>query len=496
MYFNSSMVRLKAMKPLITQLELYISIPVWCDWRQISNQRSASIARFQFQYGAIEGQRRGQQCDLLRQFQFQYGAIEGLLRVFLHGYFQPISIPVWCDWRQVISHSINTILWISIPVWCDWRGFWISCNILLNFISIPVWCDWRPENFAPAQSELHFNSSMVRLKEETDPAHDYRFYPFQFQYGAIEGTMPAVIGAYGDPFQFQYGAIEGAAALFAASVASNFNSSMVRLKVCLDLSLLSLNTHFNSSMVRLKEREELPPREVEHDFNSSMVRLKDCRGTDWLIRSEISIPVWCDWRKSIVIVILACIYFNSSMVRLKVLARFCFHPIHQISIPVWCDWRCQLGVFLPELSIFQFQYGAIEGTSRSFPHYLRFYFNSSMVRLKVQHVGALPRTFIISIPVWCDWRFNLPCKSVPSQRISIPVWCDWRPYPSCSPRRISRISIPVWCDWRRKWITPDHHLPNISIPVWCDWRILFPSAPRVWSHISIPVWCDWRSSIS
>ena len=73
--------------------------------------------------------------------------------------------------------------------------------------------------------------------------------------------------------------------------------------------------------------------------------------------------------------------FNSSMVRLKAIP------------PVKPSF----------LFIFQFQYGAIKSHPPTTLHPLLMYFNSSMVRLKVNRFGIEEHNrFSISIPVWCD----------------------------------------------------------------------------------------------
>ena len=161
-------------------------------------------------------------------------------------------------------------------------------------------------------------------------------------------------------------------------------------------------------MVRLKDLcKRLYDCTVIH-FNSSMVRLKvfaSC--TDVYCSSAISIPVWCDWR-----------------LRWNTILSYSW----KISIPVWCDWRSPLS-FLATIRLlnfnssmvrlkewgsafnkskrhpFQFQYGAIEG---------------------IYHRCFWDTYYIISIPVWCDWRQKMIWLTTWLSTISIPVWCDWR----------------------------------------------------------------------
>ena len=51
---------------------------------------------------------------------------------------------------------------------------------------------------------------------------------------------------------------------------------------------------------------------------------------------------------------------------------------------------------------FQFQYGAIERLAERFTTYQLTDFNSSMVRLKAKDFCQPPAGTFISIPVWCD----------------------------------------------------------------------------------------------
>ena len=75
--FNSSMVRLKEQDRFaVFVVSDVISIPVWCDWRPVVVGVYGICNRFQFQYGAIEG---------------NMNDVDDLLML--------ISIPVWCDWR-------------------------------------------------------------------------------------------------------------------------------------------------------------------------------------------------------------------------------------------------------------------------------------------------------------------------------------------------------------------------------------------------------------
>ena len=164
--FNSSMVRLGEFAAMLIVRIVLISIPVWCDWefswftrREISNS-------FQFQYGAIGsrghcrivracndfnssmvrlgGNRPYSGFGRLATFQFQYGAIGSLywlrLGMITIKYFNSSMVRLGvCNYRNILH-----LLRISIPVWCDWE------NLLLK----------------KKLKKLYFNSSMVRLGAE------------------------------------------------------------------------------------------------------------------------------------------------------------------------------------------------------------------------------------------------------------------------------------------------------------------------------------------
>ena len=112
--------------------------------------------------------------------------------------------------------------------------------------------------------------------------------------------------------------------------------------------------------------------------------IEGCWRAGRLFRGRLSIPVWCDWRKEEAI---------------RYIKR------KPLSIPVWCDWRYLLLSVINIWSSFQFQYGAIEGTSVDTSTGSFSTFNSSMVRLKVRHNYDPVHVIPLSISVWCDWRY-------------------------------------------------------------------------------------------
>ncbi len=94
-------------------------------------------------------------------------------------------------------------------------------------------------------------------------------------------------------------------------------------------------------------------------FNSYMVRLEEpiISATNRGLR--VSIPIWCDWKKS----------FDPVERRLD-LFQFLYGAIGRrlakqlvllifVSIPIWCDWKYLHPFGLEPLELFQFLYGAI-----------------------------------------------------------------------------------------------------------------------------------------
>src|SRR5690606_29137580 len=120
---------------------------------------------------------------------------------------------------------------------------------------------------------------------------------------------------------------------------------------------------------------------------------------------RISIPIWCDWKA----------------------VQLCFcRRSEQISIPIWCDWKWDRTLYHLLQRLFQFLYGAI---GRKFDHasslqkqnfnsYMvrlevadyfkrqnrQSNFNSYMVRLEDETYVSTPKFYMISIPIWCDWK--------------------------------------------------------------------------------------------
>ena len=150
-------------------------------------------------------------------------------------------------------------------------------------------------------------------------------------------------------------------------------------------------------------------------------------------------------------------------------------------------------------SEFQFQYGAIEGSNNNWRSVdIRSVFQFQYGAIEGFHVYSIPTPCFISIPVWCDWRYNCPpdrwilLSNFNSSMVRLKAVEGWLQH------RHGQISIPVWCDWRAVTRCVEHHQflfqfqygaiegtevaqmaveSQISIPVWCDWRWTTPSSP-------------------
>ena len=181
------MVRLKDRKRPSVVVVMEISIPVWCDWRFSPYGGLFGCINFNSSMVRLKVARSGV-ISLIDLFQFQYGAIEGQRSWPVRAVSGRISIPVWCDWRNTKENFSLKNLRISIPVWCDWRSLLLIVIANTSCISIPVWCDWRYYRIFINGVQKDFNSSMVRLKGCWRPIQRTYDIIFQFQYGAIEGS--------------------------------------------------------------------------------------------------------------------------------------------------------------------------------------------------------------------------------------------------------------------------------------------------------------------
>ena len=97
---------------------------------------------------------------------------------------------------------------------------------------------------------------------------------------------------------------------------------------------------------------------------------------------------------------------------------------------------------------FQFLCGTIGSVWILFTAFCLTYFNSSVLRLEVQHHHGVGVLFDISIPLWYDWKRNRPERRPRHFAISIPLWYDWKLDNPNHLLRFTFISIPLWYDWK------------------------------------------------
>ncbi len=167
-------------------------------------------------------------------------------------------------------------------------------------------------------------------------------------------------------------------------------------------------------------------------------------------------------------------------------------------------------------SLFQFQWGAIEGDTELKLLLSEADFNSSEVRLKVDEGDSIHVGIILF-----QFQWGAIEGIYPASRCQASEWFQfqWGAIEGSSPpRRWSRplrfqfqwgaiegfglpitIGIPRWFQFQWGAIEGRFLLPSvaratgISIPVRCDWRTGSSSGLMYRAKISIPVRCDWRS---
>ncbi len=91
-----------------------------------------------------------------------------------------------------------------------------------------------------------------------------------------------------------------------------------------------------------------------------MVRFGELCTFGVVLNIRVSIPVWCDLEKAL---ILACMVFISVSIPVWCDLESSFQAAHSlrklVSIPVWCDLENKTCFVLSVVVMFQFQYGAI-----------------------------------------------------------------------------------------------------------------------------------------
>ncbi len=337
------------------------------------------------------------------------------------------------------------------------------------------------------------------------------------------------------PFQFQYGAIEGGCRSLKTRRWSISIPVWCDWRSGIETSLYVLST-FQFQYGAIEGEHERHKRVELVHFNSSMVRLKVAKSVFVKQSTLISIPVWCDWRHLIELFYNSIpSNFNSSMVRLKAgvvagVLRAC--PNFNSSM---VRLKAPPSLHVNEVTLFQFQYGAIEGFAAGSTGILKRYFNSSMVRLKGAPFSPVSVSHFISIPVWCDWRLVAVFSDSPFPEFQFQYGAIEGAMTQGNPNQrahfnssmvrlkdLQKIMLRVqslnfnssmvrlkglWHVIKTAkivfqfqygaieglWWMPRWTSTRISIPVWCDWRTTPPSLSRPFCCISIPVWCDWRT---
>ena len=185
-----------------------ISIPLWCDWDQVSGHLNIE-AHGNFNSIMV---RLGQKTAI---------------HVFE---FIQISIPLWCDWDR--DESIESLCGdrISIPLWCDWDKTSSHVHPSQYRISIPLWCDWDKRSRNGITFYQNFNSIMVRL----GPINKCEKYKIKIE------NFNSIMVRLGQDLVISL-----------TLILLDFNSIMVRLGLLAGRGILVDFRHFNSIMVRL-----------------------------------------------------------------------------------------------------------------------------------------------------------------------------------------------------------------------------------------------------
>jgi len=100
-----------------------------------------------------------------------------------------------------------------------------------------------------------------------------------------------------------------------------------------------------------------------------------------------------------------------------------------VSIPLWDDWKVRK---------------ELEGVERIW----EFQFHYGMIGSDMNAPLLLPS--IVSIPLWDDWKKVKKVGAYIKITVSIPLWDDWKYWRGCPLPNSSAVSIPLWDDWKRE----------------------------------------------
>ncbi len=266
-----------------------------------------------------------------------------------------------------------------------------SCNLhqprkLVNHVSIPLWFDWKLPRRSDVTSAFPcFNSTLVRLEEwaqEWKRSMEIVSIPLWFDWKTFSVIINWIWSFVSIPlwFDWKIGIYDEK-----PRATLSFNSTLVRLEASelpVDIALdLLFQFHFGS-IGRLLNTTELLP------------------------YSEVSIPLWFDWKCWLAYLSCFLTGFNSSMVRLEASSMY------------WC---------LIMWSMFQFQYGSIGSFDLLIIKFWKWKF-----QFQYGSIGSLCRylpytcPLAVSIPVWFDWKNSSRLRLRSPFSVSIPVWFDWK----------------------------------------------------------------------
>ena len=199
-------------------------------------------------------------------FQFLCGTIGSITKQRADQLFA-ISIPLWYDWkancRQVIYGQEN----ISIPLWYDWKRQLFTGLCVCPHISIPLWYYWKCRSFVNASFFYNWKSRRGRIC----PARSAISIPLWYDWKKNISANACIFPFISIPLWYDWKGVDFGDTL---QVERYFNSSVVRLEVYCAYAVNAWHLNFNSSVVRLE---------------GQAVGLTSKP-------TNISIPLWYDWK--------------------------------------------------------------------------------------------------------------------------------------------------------------------------------------------------------
>ena len=241
-YFNSSMVRLKAKVHELGRLEIYIfQFQYGTVERILGCTPTSTLYYFNSSMVRLKGKMDYRIWVGLMLFQFQYGTVERILKMVAPSHYKLFQFQYGTVERCKCLFLQRAVKSISIPVWYGWKSYWAKkiSRCSLDFNSSMVRLKGLKET-TNKEKPWNFNSSMVRLKvRKMLKIRTPEIISIPVWYGWKKFTRPA------------------------RHLICYFNSSMVRLKDHLGGCLLVHVIYFNSSMVRLKEKGRIWHEEIQ-----------------------------------------------------------------------------------------------------------------------------------------------------------------------------------------------------------------------------------------